>query len=64
MRGAYASAGVDRYAAWVHESDEGVRAELSGRGYTIEESTRAMGMWLDEISRAHPGVDPGPLGLG
>ena len=28
--------GSTRYAAWVHESDEGMRAELSGRGYTID----------------------------
>jgi hypothetical protein len=55
------SAGVDRYAAWVHESDKGMRAELSGRGYTIEESTRAMGMSLDEISLARPEVELGPL---
>jgi GNAT superfamily N-acetyltransferase len=55
------SAGVDRYAAWVHESDKGMRAELSGRGYTIEESTRAMGMSLDEISLARPEVEFGPL---
>ena len=51
---AYRSAGVDRYAAWVHESDEGMRAELTGRGYTLEESTRAMGMALDDLSRRAP----------
>jgi hypothetical protein len=38
MAAAYGSAGIERYAAWVHESDEGMRAELSGRGYTIAES--------------------------
>ena len=55
METAYDSAGVDRYAAWVHESDEGMRAELSRRGYTVDESTRAMGMSLDDIShRASP----------
>ena len=26
MAAAYRSAGIDRYAAWVHESDEGMRA--------------------------------------
>jgi GNAT superfamily N-acetyltransferase len=35
MKAAYDAAGVDRYAAWVHESDDGTRAELSGRGYTV-----------------------------
>ena len=34
MEAAYGAAGVDRYAAWVHETDHGMRAELSGRGYT------------------------------
>ena len=52
MHELYTSAGVDHYAAWVHESDEGMRAELIGRGYSVAESTRAMGMPLD-ASRAH-----------
>ena len=38
-----------------------MRAELSGRGYTIEESTLAMGMSLDDISLALPEVELGPL---
>jgi GNAT superfamily N-acetyltransferase len=50
MEAAYGAAGVDRYAAWVHESDDGMRAELSGRGYTVAETTRAMGMSLEDIS--------------
>jgi ribosomal protein S18 acetylase RimI-like enzyme len=61
MEAAYISAGVDRYAAWVHESDEGMRAELSRRGYTVEESTRAMGMSLDDISLAASEADLGPI---
>ena len=61
MAAAYRSAGIDRYAAWVHESDEGMRAELSGRGYTIAESTLAMGMSLDAIAVALPEVELGPL---
>jgi ribosomal protein S18 acetylase RimI-like enzyme len=61
MAAAYRSAGIDRYAAWVHESDEGMRAELSGRGYTIAESTRAMGMSLEAISITLPDVELGPL---
>jgi hypothetical protein len=28
MEAAYSSAGIERYAAWVHESDEGIRGEL------------------------------------
>ena len=49
MEAAYASAGVDRFAAWVHESDGAMRRELESRGYTLEESTRAMGMELDDL---------------
>jgi GNAT superfamily N-acetyltransferase len=61
MDEAYRSASVDRYAAWVHESDEGMRAELCGRGYTIVESTRAMGMSLDDVSLSEPPVELTPL---
>ena len=61
MDEAYRSASVDRYAAWVHESDEGMRAELSGRGYTIVESTRAMGRSLDDVSVSEPPVELTPL---
>jgi ribosomal protein S18 acetylase RimI-like enzyme len=61
MDEAYRSAGLDRYAAWVHESDEGMCAELSGRGYTIDVSTRAMGMSLCDISLAVPEIEIEPL---
>jgi ribosomal protein S18 acetylase RimI-like enzyme len=61
MEAAYDSAGVDSYAAWVHESDRGMRVELSGRGYALNESTRAMGMSLDDISLALPEIDVAPL---
>ena len=61
MEAAYRAAGVDRYAAWVHESDGGMRADLGSRGYTVEESTRAMGMSLEDILIALPEVELGPL---
>jgi GNAT superfamily N-acetyltransferase len=61
MEAAYDAAGVDRYAAWVHESDEGMRAELDSRGYTVTESTRAMGMSLDGTFLVLPEVELGPL---
>ena len=57
MEAAYASAGVNRFAAWVHESDEGMRAELDRRGYTLDESTRAMGMALSDLRAARPELD-------
>ena len=57
MHAAYAAVGIDSYAAWVHESDHGMRTELAGRGYTVDESTRAMGISLDDISVAVPDLD-------
>ncbi len=64
MEATYRSAGVDRYAAWVHESDEGMRAELSSRGYILEESTRAMGMSLGDVSLEAPEVELRPADWG
>ena len=61
MEGAYKSAAIDRYAAWVLESDEGMRTELGRRGYNVEESTRAMGMSLEGISVSLPAIELGPL---
>jgi ribosomal protein S18 acetylase RimI-like enzyme len=61
MQAAYGAAGIARYAAWVNESDDGMRAELSARGYTIHESNRAMGMSLDDLSVALPEVELEPL---
>jgi ribosomal protein S18 acetylase RimI-like enzyme len=57
LEAAYRSAGVDSYAAWVHESDDGMRAELAGRGYTIDEVTRAMGLALDDIALPPPAIE-------
>jgi len=45
---AYGGAGVEHYAAWVHESDAGMAAELGARGYAIAETTRVMGLKLDD----------------
>jgi ribosomal protein S18 acetylase RimI-like enzyme len=61
MHSAYVSAGVDSYAAWVHESDGGMRAELSRRGFSVVESTRAMGMPLDRIPVPFPEVELVPV---
>jgi ribosomal protein S18 acetylase RimI-like enzyme len=51
MEATYDAAGVERYAAWVHESDEPTRAELTRRGYRLDEITRAMGMPLAARAR-------------
>jgi ribosomal protein S18 acetylase RimI-like enzyme len=56
MEAAYRSAGVDRYAAWVHDSDAGMGAEMSARGYGIDETTRAMGMSLRDVAVPRPDV--------
>jgi len=56
MEAVYAAAGVARFAAWVHESDEPMRAELEQRGYTLDTMTRAMGMALDDIAVPRPQI--------
>jgi hypothetical protein len=60
MQAAYAAAGVTRYAAWVHESDAAMCADLARRGYAIDEATRAMGMSLDAIRLPRPDVELAP----
>jgi hypothetical protein len=62
VQAAYAAAGVARFAAWVHESDEPMRAELERRGYALDTTTRAMGMALDEIRLPRPQIALGPAG--
>jgi ribosomal protein S18 acetylase RimI-like enzyme len=59
MEAAYASAGVSRFAAWVHESDEPMRTDLEGRGYVLDETTRAMGMDLTRARIPRPEIDHG-----
>ena len=38
----YADAGITSYAAWVHETDPAMLAELTGRGFVHQETTWAM----------------------
>jgi GNAT superfamily N-acetyltransferase len=61
MEAAYASAGVDDFAAWVHETDVPMRNALERRGYAIAETTRAMGMVLDQGRIPRPEVEIGEL---
>jgi len=56
MEAAYASAGITRFAAWAHESDRAMREDLEARGYALAESTRAMGMALDDLRMHRPAV--------
>jgi GNAT superfamily N-acetyltransferase len=60
MEAAYAGAGVARFAAWVHESDEAMRGDLEQRGYTVDTSTRAMAMPLSDIRLPRPDVELAP----
>jgi len=60
MEAVYASSGVARFAAWVHESDVPMTAELEQRDYTLDTTTRAMGMALDHIALPRPRIDLGP----
>ncbi len=62
MEAAYAAAGVERFAAWVHEGDTALQAELERRGYTLAETTRAMGMAIDELAPSLPGIEVGRAG--
>ena len=60
MEAAYAAAGVERFAAWVHETDGVLRADLEARGYTLDTTTRAMGMALDDLRAAPPELELDP----
>lgn len=57
MEEAYANGGVDRFAAWVHESDGAMQSELEQRGYTLDTTTRAMGMSLRGALPPRPSLD-------
>lgn len=57
MEAAYSAAGIDRFAAWVHESDPAMRHELERRGYAFDTSTRAMVMSLDDLYSLPPQID-------
>ena len=60
MEAAYAAVGVTRFAAWVHESDEAMRADLERRAYTLDETTRAMGMALEDVRLPRPEIELAP----
>jgi GNAT superfamily N-acetyltransferase len=57
MEEEYADAHVDRYAAWVHEGDSAMRADLETRKYVVTESTRAMGIALEFLEVPRPDLD-------
>lgn len=57
MEEAYAGEGIEHFAAWVHENDAPLRTELEGRGYGVTESTRAMGIALEDLDLPRPDLD-------
>ena len=59
MEAVYAAAGIDQFAVWVHESDRAMRTDLERRGYAFVESTRAMGIVLDDMCLPRPDVELG-----
>ena len=46
----YADRGVERYALWVHESENAVAQEVRNRGYRYDTSTRAMAMPIGQLA--------------
>lgn len=65
MAQVYAGAGIVEYAAWVHESDRSMVAELTGRGFVHQETTWAMGRPLTAATLgARPPADGIDVTLG
>jgi ribosomal protein S18 acetylase RimI-like enzyme len=60
IEAAYADAGVDRFAAWVHEDDRAMQEDLERRGYRFDTTTRAMGMALADARLEQPRIDLAP----
>jgi ribosomal protein S18 acetylase RimI-like enzyme len=61
MEAAYAAAGVAHFAAWVQEGAAAMRGALERRGYRFNESTRAMGMALDDVRQPRPEIELGSV---
>jgi len=60
MEALYAVAGISCFAAWVHETDRAMRDELRRRRYTVDTTTRAMGMPIDGVSLPRPETELAP----
>jgi GNAT superfamily N-acetyltransferase len=61
MQAAYRAAGVDRFAAWVHESDSAMQCDLERLHYTLDTTTRAMALSLDDTQPAQTQLELRPL---
>jgi ribosomal protein S18 acetylase RimI-like enzyme len=60
VEAAYLGAGVTSFAAWVHERDRATAANLERRGYTLDTTTRLLGLRLDGIRLPRPAIELGP----
>jgi GNAT superfamily N-acetyltransferase len=50
VEGVYADRGIERYAVWVHESEDAVADEVRNRGYRYDTSTRAMALPIEQLA--------------
>jgi ribosomal protein S18 acetylase RimI-like enzyme len=57
MEATYTAHGIERFAAWVHESDRAMQTDLERRGYSVETTTRAMGLTIESVQVPEPPLD-------
>jgi GNAT superfamily N-acetyltransferase len=57
IRSIYAEADVDRYAAWVHDSDAVTRAEFARHDHRVTEMSRVMAMPLSRLTQGRSEVE-------
>jgi ribosomal protein S18 acetylase RimI-like enzyme len=57
VEAAYREASIGRFAAWAHESEQALIAELTRRGYRLDTSTRAMAMPLGRLTAPRPELE-------
>jgi ribosomal protein S18 acetylase RimI-like enzyme len=60
MEAAYTEARISRFAAWVHERETPLRRDLERRGYTVDTTTRAMGIRLARLRVRRPRIELAP----
>jgi GNAT superfamily N-acetyltransferase len=56
-----AAADIDHFAAWVHESDSAFQRDLERLHFTLDTTTRAMAMSLDDIRLPQTALELRPL---
>jgi ribosomal protein S18 acetylase RimI-like enzyme len=61
MESVYEAAGVARFAAWVHDSDDATRAAVEARGYGFDSATRAMALTLRDVTLPAARINHAPL---